>query len=102
MTQLLSFPFRVPAYGAAATVEQGTEAYYDEQLAVIIGTTIGERLLHPSLGIPDVAFRGFQYSALEAQVAAELPEITNIVVDVEMTSDTTQVVRVSYDVEESE
>lgn len=98
MAKTLSFPFRIGDYGAAVSVEQGDDRYYKEQIATILLTKAGERPLADTLGMPDIAFRGFQYSAFKAQVNRELPELNNLTATVEELSDATEVVTVTYDV----
>lgn len=79
MAQLLSMPFRISPAGQAVRVEQGDDEYYKQQLATILLTIQGERLLNEDLGMPDMAFDGFQYSTFRAQVQELLPEIQDIV-----------------------
>jgi len=78
MANTISFPFRITKYGEAAKVVQGTDEYYSEQIATILLTIQGERGLEPLLGIPDIAFDGFQNSALQSQVATYLPDLKNV------------------------
>lgn len=78
MANTLSIPFRINKYGEAAKVVQGSDDYYAEQLATILTTIQGERGLEPLLGIPDIAFDGFQNSALQNQVAVYFPELKNV------------------------
>lgn len=54
----LSFPFRLGADGAAATVGYGTDAEVDEAIAVLVLTRPGERPLNPTFGVPDPTFAG--------------------------------------------
>ena len=96
MAKLLSFPFRVPAYGAAVAIEQGDETYYGEQMAVILLTHEGERLLQPSFGMPDMAFNGFQFSAFQTQVEREMPEVASVAAKIVDINETTEKVVVEF------
>lgn len=98
MARLLSLPFRLADYGAAAANEQGENEYYREQIATIILTIRGERILNENLGMPDVAYSGFLYSAFQAQVAEELPEVVNLQAYIEDVDDVTEEVVVEFDV----
>jgi hypothetical protein len=97
MARLLSFPFRIAEYGAAANNEQGSDEYYREQIATIVLTRQDERPLRPLLGMPDVAFRGFPFSTFQAQVAEELPEIVDVAGRIEKDSETTETVIIEFD-----
>lgn len=55
---VLSFPFRIDPQGNAAIAGYGTTQEVDEAIAVIVLTMTGERLMHPTFGIPDPAFAG--------------------------------------------
>lgn len=98
MAKLLSFPFRIGDYGAAVSVEQGEDQYYKEQIATIVLTHAGERVLRDTLGMPDIAYRGFQYSSFRAQVNSELPEVTNLEAYVEDVDEKREIVTVNFDV----
>ena len=98
MSRVLSFPFRISTSGAAVTVDQGSIPYYDEQIAVILSTQRGERPYRPSFGIPDIAFRGFQYSAFQAQIASEMPEVIGLTATINVIDDRTEEVVVEYDI----
>ena len=98
MAALLSLPFRISPAGQAVSVEQGDDAYYQQQIATILLTMQGERLLSEELGMPDQAFDGFRYSAFQAQVNIWLPEISQVEATIENTSDTTQTVTVNFEV----
>lgn len=98
MANLLSFPFRISNFGSAVTVEQGDDRYYDEQIAAILMTVRGERPLRETFGIPDVAYKGFQYSAFSAQVRQEMPELTNLKASINIIDDTSEEVVVDYSV----
>lgn len=98
MAKLLSFPFRVAPSGFGVTVEQGSDAYYRESLATLLLTEQGERPMRPTMGIPDVAYKGFLYSTFQAQVEDEMPEIESLDVSVERDGETTETVQVTFSV----
>jgi hypothetical protein len=96
MAYLLAFPFRVSDFGSAVTVEQGEDAYYDEQIAAILLTIRGERPMRDTFGIPDIPFKGFKYSAFSAQVKQEMPEIGNLKATINTIDDRSEEVVVEY------
>ena len=65
MARLISFPFRLDATGAVASVEQDSDSEIDEQIAVAMLTRPGERFTVPTFGVNDPAFDGFLLSALQ-------------------------------------
>lgn len=97
MASVLSIPFRINKYGEAAKVVQGSDDYYSEQLATILTTIQGERGLEPLLGIPDIAFDGFQNSALQSQVAVYFPELKNVEANLTKIGVDRQAVTVSFE-----
>lgn len=98
MAQLLSMPFRISPAGQAVRVEQGDDEYYKQQLATILLTIQGERPLNEDLGMPDMAFDGFQYSTFRAQVQELLPEVEEIVATSQNVSDQIERVRIEFTV----
>lgn len=96
MARLLSFPFRVATYGAAASNEQGSDEYYREQIATIVTTKRGERIYNDTIGMPDIAYSGFLYSAFQAQVSEELPEVADLRANIENTGETVETVVVEF------
>ncbi|ASX98709.1 baseplate wedge protein [Arthrobacter phage Colucci] len=62
---VLSFPFRLNADGTAATVGYGADGEVDEAIAVLVLTHLGERLMHPSFGVPDPAFAGLDVGDIQ-------------------------------------
>lgn len=98
MAQLLSMPFRISPAGQAVRVEQGDDEYYKQQLATILLTIQGERPLNEDLGMPDMAFDGFQYSTFRAQVQELLPEVEEIVATSQNVSEETERVRIEFTV----
>lgn len=97
MANVLALPFRLSPAGTAVTVEQGAEDYYRQQLVALIMTLKGERPLSIDLGMPDMAFQGFAYSAFYSQVTTYLPEVSVLSVDSVDESDMTQTVVVAFD-----
>lgn len=65
MPRVISFPFRVGPDGSIATVEQGSDADVEEQIAIAMLTQRGERIQCPTFGVADAAFAGFQLGALQ-------------------------------------
>ena len=102
MAALLSLPFRISPAGQAVSVEQGDDEYYRQQIATILLTVQGERILTEELGMPDMAFDGFRHSTFQAQVEIWLPEITELQATVESTTDRSQTVVVNFDVLEEQ
>jgi hypothetical protein len=98
MAHVLSVPFRISAAGEGVTVEQGSEAYYREQLVTILLTLQGERHIFDTLGMPDIAFQGFPYSTFNAQISDYLPEVASTRVTITNESDTTETVLIEFDI----
>jgi len=71
----MSFPFRLTPGGPAATVEQGSDAYIEEQLAIALLTIRGERIQVPMFGCDDPAFVGFELGNLTRHLADFGPEV---------------------------
>lgn len=71
----MSFPFRLDPTGAVAAVEQGTDAYVEECIAVAMLTRTGERDQVPAFGVSDPAFELFQVSALQRHMNDFGPQI---------------------------
>lgn len=98
MAQLLSLPFRISPAGQAVRVEQGDDEYYKQQLATILFTIQGERPINDDLGMPDMAFAGFQYSTFKAQVEERLPEVKEIKATIQDSNDQNQQVLIEFTV----
>ena len=96
MADLISMPMRLSPSGSIITVEQGSEAYYKQQLAVILLTLQGERPMNHDFGMPDMAFQGFLYSTFHAQVDEHLPEVTDLYVEVTDDDDINQSVTIGF------
>jgi hypothetical protein len=76
MPRLISFPFRIDATGAVATVEQNSDPEVEEQLAVAMLTRPGERIVVPTFGVLDPAFDGFLVGALQRHCLDFGPDVT--------------------------
>jgi len=98
MAQLLSLPFRVSPAGQAVSLEQGSDDYYQQQIATILMTIQGERLLSDELGMPDMAYEGFMHSTFQAQVETILPEISELNVSIEDVTNTSEAITVTFNV----
>lgn len=92
---VLSFPFRFPpAGGPAVTVDDSTEDFIAEQIAILATTRPGERQLVPDFGMPDPAFTGgFDQAMLEAALTewgtpAQITSVSSVPRD-DMVSDVT-------------
>jgi hypothetical protein len=71
----MSFPFRVDPSGVVATVEQGSDRDIEEQLAVALLTSPGERIQVPTFGCADPAFIGFEMGNLTRHLADFGPDV---------------------------
>jgi hypothetical protein len=79
---VLSFPFRLTPTGSVATVEEGSDAAVDEAIAVLCLTTIGERHMRPTFGVPDPGFAGLHVGDVQVGLDEHGPEgITVLSVD---------------------
>jgi hypothetical protein len=97
MTTLISFPFRLSTNGSVATREDGDEDYYAEELAVLLMTVPGERVLLPGYGLNDPTFAELDQSVLTAQVALYGPPVAITSLSSTYTSDTQQDVVVGFE-----
>lgn len=95
MSAILSHPFRIVG-GVAATVEQATDEANAEQLAVLLATRRGERVLVPTFGITDPTFD--EVDPVEVAVAVDVfgPPVTIEAVETRYTGPTTQEVDVAF------
>lgn len=96
MADLISLPMRLSPSGSVVTVEQGTEAYYKQQIVTIVLTLQGERPMNPDFGMPDMAFQGFMYSTFHSQVDEHLPEVTDVYVEAQDIDDVNQSVTIGF------
>lgn len=94
---LISFPFRLNNAGTVAVLEDGTEDYYAEQLAVLVLTRPGERSMVPDFGVTDPAFDGFNDEELGAKIDMFGPPIKLSEVTTEFVNSTQQAVFLTFD-----
>lgn len=95
--RLISFPFRLDGTGAVASVEQDSDQYTDEQIALAVLTRTGERIQVPTFGIADPAFDMFQVSALQRHLIDFGPQVQVTSVGVDRTVDGRERVAVSWE-----
>jgi hypothetical protein len=74
--RLLSFPFRLNLTGAIASVDQGSDIWAEECIAMAMLTRPGERIQVPAFGVNDPAFIGFQVGSLQRHLTDFGPPIT--------------------------
>jgi phage baseplate assembly protein W len=79
----MSFPFRLDVTGAVASVEQNSDAWIEECVAVAMLTRPGEREQVPTFGVADPAFALFQVGSLQRHLLDFGPQITITEVTVE-------------------
>jgi hypothetical protein len=72
----MSFPFRLDVTGAVASVEQNSDAWVEECVAVATLTRPGEREQVPTFGVADPAFALFQVGSLQRHLLDFGPQIT--------------------------
>lgn len=70
----LSFPFRLTPTGSVATVERGSDAEIEEAIAVLCLTSIGERPMRPTYGVPDPGFNGLHVGDVQVGLDEHGPE----------------------------
>lgn len=97
MAQLISHPFMLSSNGSVATIDQNSDEYIAQQLAIICTTEPGERLYVPGFGISDPAFQGFEQIALKTQLETYGPEVQITDVIVTFPEDGVQNVKVVFD-----
>jgi len=76
---VLAFPFKLTSDGSAATVMRGSDAETDQAVAVAILTTIGERPMRPTFGVPDPAFAGLHLGDVQVCLNEHGPQDVTIV-----------------------
>lgn len=97
MTQLIAYPFTITPGGRVATVDHDTSVARGQQLAVLVATNIGERVLVPAFGIPDPAFRGVNVEDVRAGVELFGPPVDVTAVTAAAVEAGSQKVRISFD-----
>lgn len=98
MALIISHPFRL-AGGSVATVDEVTERASAEQLAVLVLTKRGERVLVPLFGVIDPAFSSEGIELADVSIAAQTfgPEVTLTDLSTRFLNDTTQEAVLSYE-----
>lgn len=71
----MAFPFRLDGAGSVVTVEQGSDADIDQQIALAMTVRPGERITVPTFGVRDPAFAGFEQGALQRHLDDFGPEV---------------------------
>lgn len=95
--KLLAYPVRLVGT-IFATVEDGTEECYAQELAILVQTQPGERQLCPEYGLQDPAFAGFSKAELELKIGDYGPPV--IITSYEaIKSDKRQDVRIEFEVD---
>jgi hypothetical protein len=74
--RLISFPFRLDSTGAVASVEQASDPWVEECIAIGMLTQPGERDQVPAFGVNDPAFATFQVGGLQRHLIDFGPAIT--------------------------
>lgn len=92
----MSFPFRLEPSGTVATVEQNSDTEIDEQIALALLTSPGERIQVPQFGCNDPAFTGFETASLRRHLATFGPEVEAVQVGATAWGDDRQQVTVSW------
>ena len=82
--------------GIVATVEQTSDQANAEQLAVLVLTRKGERVLVPDFGITDPAFTGVSLTDISLGVTLFGPPVTLEDIDIRFGGPTTQNVTVTF------
>lgn len=100
--QLLSFPFRLDATGAIAGVEQNSDAWVEECIAIAMLTRPGERDQVPAFGVADPAFSVFQVSSLQRHLIDFGPDITITEVTVEPLTEGRERVVVAWEYDDND
>ena len=95
--QLISFPFRIGVNGAVATKLDGTDDYYAEELAQLVGTRPGERLMVPTYGMPDPAFDEVSATVLMLQAGKFGPPVRIADVQTRIVNDGDMDVTITFD-----
>ena len=96
MTQIISYPFRLMPQGRIATVEQNSDLATAEQLADLLLTRPGERVLVPTYGIVDPAFVGVNAADIEIAVAIFGPPVTIVSIEEQTINSQITEVRIGF------
>lgn len=97
MAAVLSFPFRLTPLGTAVKVNEGTTDYDVEMVATHLLTRRGERVMVPTFGIDDPAFRTPDAADLAASLDLYGPNVELLGYEVTFQNDRTATVVVTID-----
>jgi hypothetical protein len=96
MTDLVEFPFRLTEAGYVAVAEDGTDEYYASELAHLLYTKPGERVLVPEYGIEDMVFEGVDEQELRQQVLVYGPPVVIDSIESDYSNSYTEMVTVTF------
>lgn len=94
--RLLSYPFRLTANGSIATVEQRSSQAAAEQIAMIVLTEKGERVMLPAFGIIDPSFDKLDAGEVALEVSLYGPKVTITNVEAYYQDDSTLTVDLEF------
>jgi hypothetical protein len=100
--RLIGFPFGLDPTGAVRTVEQASDAWVEQCIAVGMLTRPGERIQVPSFGVADPAFDLFPVGSLQRHLADFGPEVLLTEVHVAERSEGRERVLVAWEYNEAE
>lgn len=78
----MSFPFRILTNGQVAQVDPTSDDGIRQDVAAIVLTQLGERVLQPAFGLPDPSFNSIEPSQLAAAISNFGPKVNLAGVDV--------------------
>lgn len=96
MADLISHPFRLSSTGGVVTRPEDSSEYYGELLAVMVGTTEGEREDVPLFGITDPTFGHLDEQQLESKVDIFGPPVQIVNVSITQVTETDQHVVIEF------
>jgi len=70
VVNLISFPFRVDLNSMVVTHEQNSDEQLGEEIAMLMCTRVGERIMSPGFGITDFVFSTVNEAELVLKVKA--------------------------------
>lgn len=96
MALVLAYPFALTPAGYIAVVEDGSDDADAQAIAALVSTRLGERPLVPAFGVPDPVYGRLEAADVAAGLAQFGPPLTVVDVTTRPSSDTRQLVTVSY------
>lgn len=99
MGTTFSHPFRFGTSGAVATVDDRSDAGIAQDIAALVLTHLGERVLAPSFGIPDPAFSDIEPSQLAAAMSVYGPDVPLRGIEVKGRTSSSLSIQITYDEE---